>query len=306
MGSSRLSTRLDEGVKYGAGLAEHVGNPRVAPADQRVELVGADADDHLAQGPARGPLVAVLAAPRPQPARKVVERVLARHAHRAVGLVGVAGRVARGLVGEQLGRGDLEPRRSRLGGTHRRRERDRDDHRLLRAVHEVRLHRLERADRLAELAARRGVLERDLLQALERAAPSTRCGRARRAGAARRRRHRAPPARIARGVDAVEVHRVARARRRGSPPARCARRRGSTCTTTGPSSVVEQRHDLVDGPRPRARGARCRGARRRASTRSSRRVPGTTVTAPSGISRPAPARSQPPSTPVSASGSGTA
>ncbi len=60
-------------------------------------------------------------------------------------------------------------RRALLGGAHRGGERHRDDHRLLRAVDEVRLHRLERADRLAELAPRRGVLERDLLEAFERA-----------------------------------------------------------------------------------------------------------------------------------------
>ena len=60
--------------------------------------------------------------------------------------------VARGLVGEELGRRDLEPRRARLGGTHRGGERDRHDHRLLGSVDEVRLHGLEGADRLAELA----------------------------------------------------------------------------------------------------------------------------------------------------------
>ena len=185
-----------------------------------------------------------------------MERVLARHAHRPVGLVGVPGRVGRGLIGEQLGRGDLEPRRSRFGGPHCRRQRHRDDHRLLRAVHEVRLHRLEGADRLAELSTRRGVLERDLFQALERArhrrgagecaAPTERvavdtgCRRRDRA-----RRH------------AVEVHRVARLTGEVHRRRRCARRADRPAPPSGPSLGVEQRHDLVDGPRPRhaVRGA---------------------------------------------------
>ena len=209
-----------------------------------------------------------------------MERVLARHAHRPVGLVGVPGRVGRGLVGEQLGRGDLEPRRSRFGGPRRRRQRHRDDHRLLRAVDEVRLHRLEGGDRPAELSTRRGVLERDLFQSLERA------------------RHRRGAGECAAPTQRVDVDSGSRRRdrraasRRRSAPSRAVHRRGSPrrrCALRADRPAPPWvRHWCRAARRsrrrraPRARGRAVPWSTPSRSTRSSRFVPGTTVTAPSG------------------------
>ena len=146
------------------------------------------------------------------------------------------------------------------------------DHRLLRAVDEVRLHGLEGADRLAELATRRGVLERDLFQALERARHRRGAGERAAPMRARRRRRRGQPARS----------RAASRRRR------CTESRGSPARFTAGSMRASSRIDLHHHrpvarrraaprsrrrPAPRARGARCRGARRRAARGRRARVP---------------------------------
>src|SRR6185312_548820 len=67
------------------------------------QLVGAGAGDHVAD--ADGPIgfVAEFLAPRPQPARRMVERVLVGEAHRAVHLVGDRGAGAGGLADAELG-----------------------------------------------------------------------------------------------------------------------------------------------------------------------------------------------------------
>ena len=261
MGSSRPSTRLDAGVKYGGRALRSKWLQHVAAAgDQRVELVGAAATTTRPEPRAQRPLVAVLAAPRPQPAGEVVERVLAGHAHRAVGLVGVPGRVGRGLVGEELGRGDLEPRRAR-----RRRPAPRPPAPPRR--HRTPARRGRGAPARPGTCAtglpnwRRAAVYSSVISSRRFERARHRRGAGERAASTQRveRRRRAPPARSSRR-DAVEDDRVARLAGEVHAPARCCTSAGSTCTTIGPSSVVEQRDDLVDGPRPRARGARCRGA----------------------------------------------
>src|SRR2546421_5653823 len=73
-----------------------------------VEQLGAEPRTPTAAG-------AVLVAPGPQPAREVMEGVLARDAHGAVRLVGGPGRLGDGVVDDDLGGGDLEAAIARRG-----------------------------------------------------------------------------------------------------------------------------------------------------------------------------------------------
>src|SRR5216684_1311880 len=91
-------------IPASAGMTKRVLSSRCL-GDEGPELVGAPFRDHPPE--ARGPhrLVAELLAPRPQPARRMVQRVLVRKPHRAVHLVGDrspgAGRFAAAHLGDR-------------------------------------------------------------------------------------------------------------------------------------------------------------------------------------------------------------
>src|SRR5205809_5164873 len=74
------------------------------------ERVGTARGDAATQLHRPATLAAELGAPRPEPARREVERVLVREADRAMHLVHEAGRNARGFADPHLGDGDLEAR----------------------------------------------------------------------------------------------------------------------------------------------------------------------------------------------------
>src|SRR5262249_52338711 len=76
--------------------------------DDRVQLLGPSPSYRGTQRRAPEKVVTVLRAPRPEPPAQVVERVLPRHAHRAVSLMGSASCGVSSTVGEQLRCGDLE------------------------------------------------------------------------------------------------------------------------------------------------------------------------------------------------------
>src|SRR5215472_18693522 len=129
--------------------------------DERPELVGAAFRDHAAE--TRGPhrFVAELLAPRPQPARRMMQRMLVGKAHRTMHLVRDRGAGAGRLAAAHFGYRDLAHRDLRqraglgrgIGGGARRRH-------LSRKGGKVMLDRLELRDRAAELHAIERILDR--------------------------------------------------------------------------------------------------------------------------------------------------
>src|SRR5271157_2607197 len=88
--------------------------------DEGPKLVGAARRDHAAEAGGPDRLVAELLAPRPQPARRMMKRMLVSEAHRAVHLMGDrsagAGRLAAAHLGDRhLADGDIR-KRAGLGG----------------------------------------------------------------------------------------------------------------------------------------------------------------------------------------------
>src|SRR4029453_19557857 len=85
----------------------------------RPQRVGAALGDRAPELRRPLALAAEFGAPRPEPARRELQRVLVREADRAVHLMGDRGADARGLADPHLGDGDLERGIAAVGGAER-------------------------------------------------------------------------------------------------------------------------------------------------------------------------------------------